>query len=119
MQCHLIIAFCHDLAEYLEFSTLANRISDCVQDFALYYGSDEPYECTESGIMFEEWKISRVPHASLQYIFRNILLIKVPDGASGTYFKRPDMGAMLPPKNKVQPTPLNQDTIAPHKKELS
>ena len=29
----------------------------------------------------------------------------------GTYFKRPDMGSMLPPKKKDTPTPLNQEVF--------
>ena len=100
-----------DLTEYLEFSTLINRISDCVQEFALYYGSDEPYECTES--WYNVYSSGRYQefHMHPYNIFSAIYYVKVPDGASGTYFKRPDMGAMLPPKNKVQPTPLNQDTL--------
>ena len=44
-------------------------------------------------------------------IFSAIYYVKVPDGASGTYFKRPDMGSMLPPKKKGEPTPLNQEIL--------
>jgi uncharacterized protein (TIGR02466 family) len=100
-----------DLTEYLEFTTLINKVTECVNDFARHYGSDEVYECTESWYnVYQSGKYQEF-HMHPYNIFSAIYYVKVPKGAAGTYFKRPDMGSMLPPKNKVQPTPLNQDVL--------
>ena len=100
-----------DLTEYLEFIPLVQRISACVNDFATHYGSHEVYECTES--WYNVYTNGRYQefHMHPNTIFSAIYYAKVPDGAPGTYFKRPDMGSMLPPKDKKEPTPLNQDVL--------
>ena len=97
--------------EYLEFAPLIKRVSERVQDFARHYGCEDVYECTES--WYNVYCSGRYQefHMHPYNIFSVIYYVKVPDGASGTYFKRPDMGSMLPPKNKVRPTPLNQDVL--------
>ena len=100
-----------DLAEHLEFITLVKRIQTCVQEFALHYGSEDVYNCTESWYNVYQSGRYQEFHMHPYNIFSAIYYVKVPDGASGTYFKRPDMGSMLPPKNKVQTTQLNQDTL--------
>jgi len=106
-----------NLAEYLEFKPLIERVTQCVHEFAQQYGSQELYECTES--WYNVYTSGRYQefHMHPGNIFSVIYYAKVPKGASPTYFKRPDMGSMLPPKNKVRDTPLNQDMlIAPPQK---
>ena len=100
-----------DLTEYLEFIPLVQRVSACVNDFATHYGSHEFYECTES--WYNVYTSGRYQefHMHPNTIFSAIYYAKVPDGATGTYFKRADMGSMLPPKDKKEPTPLNQDVL--------
>ena len=100
-----------DLAEYLEFKPLVQRIGACVQEFAQQYGSHDLYECTES--WYNVYSSGRYQefHMHPYNIFSAIYYVKVPTGAAGTYFKRPDMGSMLPPKNKEVPTPLNQEVL--------
>ena len=100
-----------DLAEYLEFTTLVNKATECVQDFAKHYGSEEEYECTESWYNVYKSGNYQEFHMHPYNVFSAIYYAKVPKGAAATYFKRPDMGSMLPPKNKVRNTPLNQDVL--------
>ena len=100
-----------NLAEYLEFIPLLDRITACVNDFATHYGSNDLYECTESWYnIYQSGKYQEF-HMHPYNIFSAIYYVKVPDGTSGTYFKRPDMGSMLPPKNKEKHTILNQDVL--------
>ena len=99
------------LTEYLEFKAIVERVTQCVNEFATHYGSDEQYACNDA--WYNVYTSGRYQefHMHPYSIFSAVYYVKVPDGAPGTYFKRPNMGSMLPPKNKVRPTPLSMDSI--------
>ena len=100
-----------NVAEYLEFRPLVERITQCVHELARAHGSDEDYQCTEG--WYNIYKSNRYQeyHVHPNSIFSAVYFAKVPDGAQGIYFKRPDNGSMLPPKNKKRTTIFNQDIL--------
>ena len=100
-----------NLAEYLEFKTFTDKVRQCVNELARAYGSDEDHECAEAWYNIYNGDKYQEFHHHPNNIFSAVYFAKVPDGAQGIYFKRPDNGSMLPPKNKKRTTIFNQDIL--------
>ncbi len=100
-----------DLNDYLEMQILTKRAEECVVDFARAYGSEAEYNCTES--WYNVYTSGRYQefHTHCNSIFSAIYFAKVPKGAPGTTFKRPEATCMLPPKNIVRNTELQMRNI--------
>ncbi len=100
-----------NLAEYLEFKVFTDRVRQCVNELSRAYGSDEDHECAEAWYNIYNGDKYQEFHHHPNNIFSAVYFAKVPDGAQGIYFKRPDNGSMLPPKNKKRTTIFNQDIL--------
>tara|TARA_B100000965_G_scaffold128449_1_gene106944 strand:+ start:18 stop:629 length:612 start_codon:yes stop_codon:yes gene_type:complete len=100
-----------NLTEYLEFMPLIDRVRQCVNELASAYGSDEDHTCAEAWYNIYNGSKYQEFHMHPNNIFSAVYFAKVPDGAQGIYFKRPDNGSMLPPKNKTRDTRFNQDIL--------
>ena len=100
-----------NIAEYLEFHPLIDRVTQCVQDLARAHGSDDAYECTEGWYNIYSSNKYQEYHVHPNSIFSAVYFMKSDDTAQGLHIKRPDHGGMLPPKNKKRDTPFNQEVI--------
>ena len=100
-----------NIAEYLEFRPLLERISQCVHELARSYGSDDEYECTEGWYNIYSSNRYQEYHVHPNSIFSAVYFMNSGEDSQGLYIKRPDHGGMIPPKNKQRDTPYNQEVI--------
>ena len=100
-----------NIAEYLEFRPLVERITQCVRELARSYGSDDDYYCTEGWYNIYSSNRYQEYHVHPNAIFSAVYFMKVGEDSQGLHIKRPDYGGMLPPKNKKRDTPYNQEVI--------
>ena len=100
-----------NVAEYLEFRPLIDRVTQCVQELARAHGSEDPYECTEGWYNIYSSNKYQEYHVHPNSIFSAVYFMKVAPDSQGLHIKRPDHGGMLPPKNKQKETPYNQEVI--------
>ena len=100
-----------NIAEYLEFKPLVERISQCVHELARSYGSDDEYECTEGWYNIYSSNRYQEYHVHPNSIFSAVYFMKSGEDSQGLHIKRPDHGGMIPPKNKKRDTPYNQEVI--------
>ena len=100
-----------NIAEYLEFKPLVERITQCVHELAREHGSDDDYFCTEGWYNIYSSNRYQEYHVHPNSIFSAVYFMKSGDDSQGLHIKRPDYGGMLPPKNKKRDTPFNQEVI--------
>ena len=100
-----------NIAEYLEFRPLVERVTQCVHELARAYGSDDEYECTEGWYNIYSSNRYQEYHVHPNSIFSAVYFMKVGEDSQGLHIKRPDNGGMIPPKNKKRDTPYNQEVI--------
>ena len=100
-----------NIAEYLEFRPLVERVAQCVRELARSYGSDDDYYCTEGWYNIYSSNRYQEYHVHPNAIFSAVYFMKVGEDSQGLHIKRPDHGGMIPPKNKQRETPLNQEVI--------
>ena len=100
-----------NIAEYLEFRPLVERITHCVQELARSYGSDDPYYCTEGWYNIYQSNRYQEYHVNPNSIFSAVYFAKSGEDSQGLHIKRPDHGGMIPPKNKKRDTEYNQEVI--------
>ena len=100
-----------NIAEYLEFRPLVERITHCVQELARSYGSDDPYYCTEGWYNIYQSNRYQEYHVHPNSIFSAVYFAKSGEDSQGLHIKRPDHGGMIPPKNKKRDTEYNQEVI--------
>ena len=100
-----------NIAEYLEFKPLVERITQCVHEFAREHGSDDDYFCTEGWYNIYSSNRYQEYHVHPNSIFSAVYFMKSGEDSQGLHIKRPDYGGMLPPKNKKRDTPYNQEVI--------
>ena len=100
-----------NIAEYLEFKPLVERVRQCVHELARTYGSDDDYFCTEGWYNIYSSNRYQEYHVHPNSIFSAVYFMKVGEDSQGLHIKRPDNGGMIPPKNKKRDTPYNQEVI--------
>ena len=100
-----------NIAEYLEFKPLVERITQCVHELAREHGSDDDYFCTEGWYNIYSSNRYQEYHVHPNSIFSAVYFMKSGEDSQGLHIKRPDYGGMLPPKNKKRDTPFNQEVI--------
>ena len=100
-----------NITEYLEFKTLTERIKQCVHELAKSYGSNDEYYCTEGWYNIYSSNRYQEYHVHPNSIFSAVYFMKVGEDSQGLLIKRPDHGGMIPPKNKSQDTPYNQEVL--------
>ena len=100
-----------NIAEYLEFKPLVERITQCVHELAREHGSDDDYFCTEGWYNIYSSNRYQEYHVHPNSIFSAVYFMKVGEDSQGLHIKRPDNGGMIPPKNKKRDTPYNQEVI--------
>ena len=100
-----------NIAEYLEFIPLVERVTQCVHELAQAHGSHDMYNCTEGWYNIYSSNRYQEYHVHPNAIFSAVYFMKSDETAQGLHIKRPDMGGMLPPKNKTRDTPYNQEVI--------
>ena len=100
-----------NVAEYLEFRLLVERITQSVYELARAHGSDDPYECTEGWYNIYQSNRYQEYHVHPNSIFSAVYFAKSGEDSQGLHIKRPDHGGMIPPKNKKRDTEYNQEVI--------
>ena len=100
-----------NIAEYLEFRPLVERVTQCVHELARTYGSDDGYFCSEGWYNIYSSNRYQEYHVHPNAIFSAVYFMKVGEDSQGLHIKRPDNGGMIPPKNKKRDTPYNQEVI--------
>ena len=100
-----------NIAEYLEFKILVERITQCVHLLAKQHGSDDQYHCTEGWYNIYSSNRYQEYHVHPNAIFSAVYFMKTGEDSQGLHIKRPDHGGMIPPKNKQRDTPYNQEVI--------
>ena len=100
-----------NIAEYLEFIPLVERVTQCVHELARTYGSDDEYFCSEGWYNIYSSNRYQEYHVHPNSIFSAVYFMKVGEDSQGLHIKRPDNGGMIPPKNKKRDTPYNQEVI--------
>ena len=100
-----------NIADYLEFKPLVERITQCVHELAREHGSDDDYFCTEGWYNIYSSNRYQEYHVHPNSIFSAVYFMKSGEDSQGLHIKRPDYGGMLPPKNKKRDTPFNQEVI--------
>ena len=100
-----------NIAEYLEFKPLVERVRQCVHELARTYGSDDEYFCSEGSYNIYSSNRYQEYHVHPNSIFSAVYFMKVGEDSQGLHIKRPDNGGMIPPKSKKRDTPYNQEVI--------
>ena len=100
-----------NVAQYLEFKLLVERVTHCVHELARSYGSDDPYYCTEGWYNIYQSNRYQEYHVHPNSIFSAVYFAKSGEDSQGLHIKRPDHGGMIPPKNKKRDTEYNQEVI--------
>ena len=100
-----------NIAEYLEFRPLVERVAQCVRELARSYGSDDEYFCSEGWYNIYSSNRYQEYHVHPNSIFSAVYFMKVGEDSQGLHIKRPDNGGMIPPKSKKRDTPYNQEVI--------
>ena len=100
------------LVNYLEFKSILDKIRLCVNEFAREaYASEADHMCGDAWYNVYTRGQYQEFHMHPGNIFSAIYFMQIPEGAPGTWFKRPDNGSMLPPKNKKGDTQFNRDVL--------
>ena len=100
-----------NIADYLEFKPLVERVTQCVHELARAHGSDDDYQCTEGWYNIYSSNRYQEYHVHPNSIFSAVYFMKSGEDSQGLHIKRPDYGGMIPPKNKKRDTPFNQEVI--------
>ena len=99
------------LTKEVEFQELIKRVKNAVEDCARYHGSFAKYFCVNGWYTVYTTGRYQEFHVHPDMIFSAVYFMKVGEDSQGLHIKGPDHGGMIPPKNKTQDTPYNQEVL--------
>ena len=100
-----------DLNSYQEFMPLITRVTEGVQEFARYFGSEWEYNCDSA--WYNVYTTGRYQefHVHPFHIFSAVYFLQSPKNCPGLYFQRPGSHTMLPPKNIRRDSPYHKQFV--------